>query len=160
MIPRLTVSDKWQQTRRWILLSAAVAGIWELEGEPAGQLLRRRRGLRGDHCPWGWQVERRALQLQPALHLQERHRYCEAAGLNVWTKSANKLNTTCRSFLHWHIQVQYDLINSRGESLYTIWLPSWPPVSHQCSSCRKDFSLSVAGQNTVVCLASLTLFLH
>ena len=50
------------------------AAIRELAQQPARQLLRRRRRLRGDDCARERQVERRAVQLQPALRLQERNR--------------------------------------------------------------------------------------
>lgn len=50
------------------------AAIRPLEAQPAGQLLPRRGGLRGDDLARGGAVERRALQLSPDLHLQEGNR--------------------------------------------------------------------------------------
>lgn len=51
------------------------AAIRELAWKSARQLLRRWRRLRGDDRPWERQMERRSLQLQSALRLQEGNRY-------------------------------------------------------------------------------------
>ena len=64
-----------------VFVCVTFAAIRELAQQPARQLFRQRRRLRGDDRSRGRQVERRAMQLQPALHLQEGNRWGQPAQL-------------------------------------------------------------------------------
>lgn len=66
-----TVSN-WIKKQGAFFLCSAIRG---LARKSARQLLRRRWRLRGYDRPWERQMERRSLQLQPAVRLQERNRY-------------------------------------------------------------------------------------
>lgn len=63
-----------------ISTSSSSSAIWELEAQPAGQLLQLRGGLCGDDLARERPVERRPLHLPPAVHLQERPRCVDEGG--------------------------------------------------------------------------------
>lgn len=58
-----------------LALISTLTAVPELVPRPAGQLLPVRRRLRGDGLAWRRALERRALQLPPGVHLQERHKW-------------------------------------------------------------------------------------
>ena len=83
------------------------SGFWELEAEPARQLLQLKGGLCGHDLARGREVERRSLQLPPALHLQERTRWVRHTVLLrhvTWRRPVLTANVTALSTLQSHVK--------------------------------------------------------
>lgn len=135
-----TVSNWIKNQGAFFLLCSAIRG---LARKSARQLLRRWWRLRGYDRPWERQMERRSLQLQPAVRLQERNRYGKQKA-NKQKKSEKRCSEeqefTERAWEESFMRLQTFRKTQRGITLLPLLASAWPSLKKEVSKRSALFS--------------------